>query len=196
MDWQDLEFDDSCLVPYSLQSHGRTRSHAADVIEQPLSAQQTLRVVRRRQRPQEEEVEEDDHEDEEAEAVVEESEGLQLHLSAKSATGYLGVFRHGSGFQAQHRKGNANIYLGTFATAREAAVAFANHVRSAEMVEGEEEEEAEEAVGGEAVVEEAVVQEAEGVRLHMSSKSATGYLGVYKNRSRFTARCYRAGLPS
>ena len=41
----------------------------------------------------------------------------------------------------------------------------------------------------------AVVQEAEGVRLHMSSKSATGYLGVYKDRSRFKARCFRAGLP-
>ena len=52
---------------------------------------------------------------------VEESEGIQLHLSAEAATGYLGVSRHGSGFK---------VDIGTFATAREAAVAFAKSALS------------------------------------------------------------------
>ena len=50
--------------------------------------------------------------------AVAEAEGYKLHLSSKSSTGYFGVYKHSSRFQAQH----ANQRLGTFDTAVEAAV--------------------------------------------------------------------------
>ena len=82
--------------------------------------------------------------------VVEEAEGLQLHLSSKSATGYKGVrFRpttkkksQGQG-QGTFHAGTSkvqemldgvgkekNIHLGSFGTAVEAAVCYARHKQS------------------------------------------------------------------
>ena len=50
-------------------------------------------------------------------------------------------------------------------------------------------EEEEDVVEVEAEVEEPdVVREAEGLRLHLSSKSNTGYMGVRKQRGRYEAR--------
>ena len=53
--------------------------------------------------------------------MVTEVDGLQLHLSSRSETGYLGVrlSKSGDRFRAEH----ADTNLGTFDTAVEAAVA-------------------------------------------------------------------------
>ena len=55
-----------------------------------------------------------------------EAEGLRLHLSSSSSSGYKGVNKQASGrFEAKHRVGGKVVYLGTFGTAVEAAVAYA-----------------------------------------------------------------------
>ena len=54
-------------------------------------------------------------------STVEEAEGYKLHLSPDTPTGYVGVYRVSSGFQAKHE----DEYLGTFETAVAAAVAVA-----------------------------------------------------------------------
>ena len=53
--------------------------------------------------------------------VATEAEGLQLHMSAKSSTGYLGVHNKRNRFEVSYKK----VYLGIFDTALEAAVAYA-----------------------------------------------------------------------
>jgi len=65
-------------------------------------------------------------------AVATEAEGLRLHLSSSSSTGYKGVGKLPSGrYQAQHGEGGRE-YLGTFDTAVEAAVAYARAVGESE----------------------------------------------------------------
>ena len=65
-------------------------------------------------------------------AVVDEAEGLQLHLSASASSGYKGVSSIASGrWQARIRCGHNHhnpLTLGTFDTAVEAAVAYAHAV--------------------------------------------------------------------
>ena len=58
-----------------------------------------------------------------------EAEGLRLHLSSNSITGYKGVFNQASGRFIATRK---HKYLGAFDTAVEAAVAYARAVGQAE----------------------------------------------------------------
>ena len=66
------------------------------------------------------------HESSAAVSVVDEVEGLQLHLSA-SSSGYKGVFSIRSGrFQAKICSNGRYVFLGTFDTAVEAAVAYAH----------------------------------------------------------------------
>eukprot|EP00964_Phaeocystis_antarctica_P030484 scaffold17220_cov65-Phaeocystis_antarctica.AAC.5 len=70
-----------------------------------------------------------------AEAAVRqaEAEGLTLHPSDNNATGYRGVFHCSSSskqvmvkqFQAMVKRAGKNVYLGSFVTAEEAALAFA-----------------------------------------------------------------------
>ena len=117
---------------------------------------------------EEDEDEDEDEEDEEEEVeLVTEAEGLELHLSSRSRTGYLHVTVDGSRFRA-----NVNgKHLGSFATVVESAVAVARHLQEEE---GEEEEEE-------------LVTEAKGLKLHLSSKSRTGYLHVIDKGSRFRA---------
>ena len=65
---------------------------------------------------------------EDPDAVVNEAEGYKLFLSAKTATGYMGVFKQSSGrFIARRMAGGKDVCIGTFDTAVEAAVAFAKH---------------------------------------------------------------------
>ena len=97
------------------------------------------------------------------------AEGLRLHLSSSSATGYMGVSKLPSSgrFQAQHWVGGRLVYLGSSDTAVEAAVAYARAVGQPP----------------------AVATEAEGMPLHLSSNSSTGYMGVSKLPSgRFRAQ--------
>ncbi|EOD22356.1 hypothetical protein EMIHUDRAFT_116813 [Emiliania huxleyi CCMP1516] len=111
---------------------------------------------------------------EQREEVATEAEGLRLHLSSSSATGYKGVYRQASGrFEAQHSVGKKRmVSLGNFDTAVEAAVAYARAVGEYQPP--------------------IVAAEAEGLRLHLSSNS-TGYKGVTNQPSgRFEAQ-YRAG---
>ena len=65
--------------------------------------------------------------------VETEVDGLQLHLSSRSATGYLGVrlSKSGDRFRAEH----ADTNLGTFDTAVEAAVAYAKQNLKVERVQ-------------------------------------------------------------
>ena len=75
-----------------------------------------------------------------AEGVVREAEGLQLHLSARSSTGYRGVSYDArkTGLQAKAylaKTGKARVYLGSFATAVEAAVCFARYMQQKQVKE-------------------------------------------------------------
>ena len=113
-------------------------------------------------------------------ALVAKAEGLRLHLSSSSATGYRGVFKNGSRFQAKQQVDGRQVCYGYFGTAVEAAVAYARAV-------GEDTP----AVAAEPAVvaaEAEVVAEAEGLRLHLSSNSATGYKGVHEQSGRFQAK--------
>ena len=80
----------------------------------------------------EEEDDDDDDEEEEEEAEEEallaEAEGLKLHLSSGSTTGYKGVRKHTQQtgrFEARRYEGSRTIYIGVFDSAVEAAVAYA-----------------------------------------------------------------------
>ena len=53
---------------------------------------------------------------------------VQLHLSAKSATGYMGVTYNNSSFRVQRSYLGQVVHLGSYPTAVEAAVAYAKHV--------------------------------------------------------------------
>ena len=63
-----------------------------------------------------------------------EVDGLQLHLSGKSATGYKGVYRERTGRYAARapidNKFLGGAFLGTFDSKVEAAIAVAKHVQS------------------------------------------------------------------
>ena len=66
--------------------------------------------------------------------VAAEAEGVRLHLSSRSSTGYLGVRKSYAGrFRAEHRAGGKRDYLGSYATAVEAAVAYARAPGPAEV---------------------------------------------------------------
>ena len=130
------------------------------------------------------EAEDEEDEDEDVEVVTTEAEGLKLRLSGQNKTGYLHVTRTGvSRFRAElrgHGRQGAPLTLGHYGTAVEAAVAVARHLQAVE--EEEEEEEGEE---------EEVVAEADGIKLHLSPKNKTGYLGITV-RSRFGKTIYEA----
>ena len=60
--------------------------------------------------------------------AVPEAEGLRLHLSSSNATGYMGVYTAtawGGRFQASRCYNGGRQVIGNFATAVEAAVAYA-----------------------------------------------------------------------
>ena len=81
---------------------------------------------------------------EEAEEVVMGADGFKLHLSRKSCTGYRGVYPQNGRFVAKYQSGGKRIQIGTFDTAEEAAVAYAEHaiaVGGAEEKENSQEEE-------------------------------------------------------
>ena len=74
---------------------------------------------------------EEDDDDEEEEALLAEAEGLKLHFSSGSTTGYKGVRKHTQQvgrFEACRYAGSRTIYIGVFDSAVEAAVAYARAV--------------------------------------------------------------------
>ena len=98
---------------------------------------------------------------------------MRLHLSSSNRTGYTGVSKVASGrFKATQEVDGRNVYLGTYDTAVQAAVAYARAIGTAP----------------------AVAEAAEGVRLHLSSSNATGYRGVHKARNgRYEAKRKKEG---
>ena len=73
--------------------------------------------------------------------AVPEAEGLRLHLSSSNATGYMGVYTAtawGGRFQASRCYNGGRQVIGNFATAVEAAVAYARAVGQAESAGAEE----------------------------------------------------------
>ena len=102
---------------------------------------------------------------------VEEAGGCKLFLSAKSATGYVGVIEKPNGrFQVQRTVGDKQVYIGTYGTAVEAAVAYARWRQEEEPEKLEEEQGPDEAWAAAR----RLATEADGYRLHLSRKSATG----------------------
>ncbi|EOD16510.1 hypothetical protein EMIHUDRAFT_119013 [Emiliania huxleyi CCMP1516] len=76
--------------------------------------------------------------------IVTEADGMRLHLSPNSATGYLGVYLERGKFCAQTKvggRGAPRIFLGSFGTAVEAAVAYARRVGEAAAPEERQETE-------------------------------------------------------
>ena len=130
-------------------------------------------------------------------ACVNAFDGLMLHLSAFNATGYKGVFRQAQADRKKcYRVYRRGKFLGYFMTALEGAIAYAR----CKMAETEASAAAEGAADNDERVEaelEEVVEEAMGIRLHLSARSSTGYLGVsrlQRNRKRpFSARLTRGG---
>jgi len=106
-----------------------------------------------------------------------EAEGYRLHKST-GASGYYGVYKSGSGYMAQPSRNGKQAYLGTFPTAVEAAVAMAKYMQE----RGEDEDE-----------DDGLPSQSQGIELHKRRKLASGYLGVYKDKSRFQARLSRNG---
>ena len=116
---------------------------------------------------------EEEQEEEEGAELVREAEGVRLHMATRkdSTTGYLGVRQKPNGrFEVD---GKGHVYLGMFDTAVEAAVTYARHMKSEEDGKGEE-----------------LATEAEGLQLKLSSKSNSGYQGVYGRGGRFEASHY------
>ena len=61
--------------------------------------------------------------------LVTEAEGLRLHMSPDNPTGYKGIrVKQGGRFEARTKTQGKDVYLGSFGTAVEAAVAYAKHV--------------------------------------------------------------------
>ena len=133
-------------------------------------------------------------------AVVEEFDGLRLHLSSKNSMGYLGVsLVSGSGrFQAQLRDNGKQVYIGTYDTAVEAAAAYARTLKSLEMlgVRASLDKSLEmlgvvSAAGSTQLpAQPAALDECDVLQLHLSATNPTGYKGVYVKRGtgRFEAK--------
>ena len=113
--------------------------------------------------------------------VVKEAEGYKLHLATRSnsTTGYLNVSKMASGhFNAVRMVDGKTVYLGSYNTAVEAAVAVARYEAGEEVVRP--------AAAAATAVE---VKEAEGYHLLLNNKSghSTGYLGVTRDGDRYIA---------
>ena len=107
-----------------------------------------------------------------ARGVVVEVDGLRLHLSETSSTGYRGVKFESSNFTADFKVEACALRQREdrlFETAVEAAVAYARRFAQHEAKLASE-------AAAAAVAR--IATEAEGLRLHLSSKTSTGYLGV------------------
>ena len=67
-------------------------------------------------------------------------DGVRLHLSRRSSTGYSGVYPRSGRFRAQLRSDGKQTLTGTYDTAVEAAVAYAKHWIAVGGAEPKEEE--------------------------------------------------------
>lgn len=117
--------------------------------------------------------------------VAREVDGVELHLSTKSTTGYRGVSykplaNSSRPYQAVGPQPEGK-HLGYFTTAVDAARAYADFVRSPTQYKANEQRAAVAATetAMQALRERGIVTEARGYQLHLSTNNAkTGYLGV------------------
>ena len=116
--------------------------------------------------------------------VQHEVDGIKLHLSTKSTTGYRGVSYKPSANSSKpyqsvgpHPEGR---HLGYFTTALDAARAFANYVRSPDQYKANEQLAAiaATATNRQMLRDRGVLAEAQGYELHLSNNSKSGYVGV------------------
>ena len=141
-----------------------------------------------------------------------EAEVHQLHMSDYGATGYKGVYKQGSRFQARISYGNGPQHLGSFDTALEAAKAYARAAALQQGKEGtlaseeedddEDDEEHEKEDEKEEVQGELVANELRqtGLVLETRTRNHSGYLGVeFRGEDRgvpWMARIYEQGCPA
>ena len=120
------------------------------------------------------------------------AEGLELVPSSSNETGFKGVSVQKGGYQANLRENGTQRYLGTFASAGEAALSYARHV-GAERAAAEAAE-ARVAVPQPLTADEArAAAAAEGLELVTSASSETGFKGVYVNGGRYMAQSQKDG---
>ena len=123
---------------------------------------------------------------------VTEAGGFKLILSKRNATCYYGVAEVSNRFKASLSRQGQNVYLGKFGTTVEAAIAVSRFLqKETEGEEDDDEEDGNENEDDEQELEQddELETEAEGLQLHLSDNSATGYKCVYETRSkRFEVR--------
>ena len=121
------------------------------------------------------------------------AEGLELESSSNCAAGYKGVRLDRSRYHARARRAGNLVYLGSFATAEEVALAVARADARNDAPAASPRPAAKRATLPPLTAEEVVAQAAaEGLTLERSS-SAAGYKGVKLDHSRYQARVQRAG---
>ena len=141
--------------------------------------------------------------------VVSEANGLALYLSSASASGYLGVQHRPKAFAINpyvaHGPPPEKRYLGNHATALDAAVAYAQFVGGGEGGGGSmlglcgNDDDLLERAWGEAEPRNGappIVTHAEGLQLHLSVRSTTGYLGVGYRPTDTPMKPYQAKGPA
>jgi hypothetical protein len=121
------------------------------------------------------------------------AEGLELVLSSSSNTGFKGCYVSGKKYWAAHHENGTKLYLGTFATAEEAALGYARSIgaeRAAAEAAGARREgqwllSADEARAAAA---------SEGLNLVLSSSTNSGFEGVCKLKTgKYSARVKENG---
>ena len=120
-------------------------------------------------------------------SLVTTNDGLDLHLSSRSPTGYKGVSevkgrRLASPYRAKAPDGSL---LGYFATPLEAAVSYARHViATRSLAVTVNSAVSEQTPQRPDIATEAILPSGESIRLHLSSRAASGYRGVTRSPSR------------
>ena len=169
--------------PVSVQTG---QAKAAEEAEEAREAEEVGEVEEEQQQQQQEEEEEEQEvrgaahgQTEAAEAAVRQAEAEGLTLQpANNAVGYRGVARHGGTYQARVSRAGKEVHIGCFATAEEAALAYARTPETQAWARAQATKPAP-LTAGEAVAQAA----AEGLKLESSNKAASGYKGVSAARS-------------
>jgi ubiquitin/hemin uptake protein HemP len=115
------------------------------------------------------------------------AEGLELVPSAKSKTGFKGVYNQDGKYKAQIMENGKLRHLGNFATPEEAALCYARHI-GAERAAAETAEAADARIAAPQPLtadEARAAAAAEGLELVTSAKSKTGFKGVSKNGGKY-----------
>eukprot|EP00962_Isochrysis_galbana_P009031 scaffold2507_cov122-Isochrysis_galbana.AAC.22 len=114
---------------------------------------------------------------------------LEMIKSEASASGFKGVKKHHKGgYQARVKRDGKKVHLGTFASAEEAAMAYAASAEGMKAMA-----KAANSLPAISAEEAQRLAAAEGLTLVRATNNKTGYKGVYKIWSKFQARVVREG---